>query len=428
MNFVRKHNTLIILFSLGLLLRLLLIFVDYAYDVNNHIVWGQDALKRGFINYYNRESSEKFCCEYPNYPPLAIYFFYLIHALQPYIINLISWLAGSFVYIRTQTGFIASIIKLPAVFADLGIAYVCYLFAKKLVPQSNKLQLTAILFILFNPAFFYNSALWGQIDAIPIFFILCALYLLFYNNSTVVSIIFFTASILSKPNAILYIPYYLLYFIYKYKLKNIFKIIIVGSIFAWICFLPFYKSGNLFLYPFTSYMNIFDRHGYFINSGAFNIWAIKNFYQLIPDKLAFFLNISYSTWGYVMVGIFVLLMVFFFLKSKDKKYALIYAIFIGSYATFLFLTKIHERYMLYSLPFLLLVSLKNQHLLKWFVVISLLHLLNLNAIWHVRGIDILKVKENIIIPSILAICNIALFFHLLFVYLRESKNLNVDKR
>src|SRR3989344_5078099 len=81
MGFLKKYS-LCWVFLLGLILRLSLLFVDYSWDVNNHITWAKDLWSRGFIGFYDTRSSEVFATPFPNYPPLSFLMFYLIYPLQ----------------------------------------------------------------------------------------------------------------------------------------------------------------------------------------------------------------------------------------------------------------------------------------------------------------------------------------------------------
>ncbi len=51
MKFFEK-NSFLILIVFAIILRLILLFSDYAFDVNNHIVWAKDLYSRGFNNFF----------------------------------------------------------------------------------------------------------------------------------------------------------------------------------------------------------------------------------------------------------------------------------------------------------------------------------------------------------------------------------------
>src|SRR3989339_2052319 len=201
MNFIKK-NFLFSLFLFGLIIRLSIIFYDYSWDVNNHMVWARDLLARGPQNFYETQSSNVFAWLTPNYPPLAIFIFVVMKLLNPLIHNIYWWLnlhisfiPSNLIFFLEKTVFLAALMKIPAILADLGIAMFVFLFAKKINPKNKKSQFIVTSLILFNPVFIYNSALWGQIDSIPIFFVLSSVYFLLYTEKSIVSTILFTLAL-----------------------------------------------------------------------------------------------------------------------------------------------------------------------------------------------------------------------------------------
>src|SRR3990172_7298581 len=234
-SFIKKHS-LLSFFVLGLLLRFSLLFIDYSWDINNHIVWAKDLWQRGFSGFYETQSSEVFATIYPNYPPLSLFIFYFVYPLQT-IVEKIAWqinitfplFPSKLIFFIQSRAFLAATFKLPAVFADLGIAWLCYLFAKKLFPLKSRVKNLTSIFILFNPAFFTNSTMWGQIDSIPIFFVLISIYLLIFTRKSLFSGFFFVLAILVKPTALVFLPLYLIFFIRKYSLIYFLKTFLIAN-------------------------------------------------------------------------------------------------------------------------------------------------------------------------------------------------------
>src|SRR3990167_5226026 len=199
---VFKKHPLLILFSLGLILRLCLIFLDFSFDVNSFITWGRDAFVLGFRGFYERPSSAVFANVYPNYPPLAVYLFYLSLVL----------------------------------------------FVRKLFPKKKSYSMLAASLVLFNPAFFYNSAYWGQTEAISIFFLLLSFYFLLFSKKAVVVTILFTLALLSKQSAIVFVPVFLLLYFLKFKM-NVVKGVLISLIIFCISFWDiFLQAFSLFLF------------------------------------------------------------------------------------------------------------------------------------------------------------------------------------
>ena len=260
MNFIKK-NFLFSLFLFGLIIRLSIIFYDYSWDVNNHMVWARDLLARGPQNFYETQSSNVFAWLTPNYPPLAIFIFVVMKLLNPLIHNIYWWLnlhisfiPSNLIFFLEKTVFLAALMKIPTILTDLGIAFLIFLFAKKIIPKDKKNQIIAVSLILFNPAFIFNSALWGQIDSIPIFFVLLSIYFLLYTKRSVISATMFTLALLVKPTALIFLPVYTILFVKKFRIKKSILALFIANIIFYLFFLPFLKDKNI-LYSYETYFN-----------------------------------------------------------------------------------------------------------------------------------------------------------------------------
>ena len=453
-----KKQPLYLILFLGLFLRLSLLFLDYSWDVHNHIVWAKDLWQSGFAGFYEKQSSEVYATIYPNYPPLAIFIFYLFYPLQS-IIEKIAWqinialplFPSKLIFFIQSRTFLAAVMKLPAVFADLGIAWLCFLIVLRLRSGQAKNKMVAILavsFVLFNPAFFYNSSLWGQIDIIPIFFVLFSFYLLLFNKRYLLSGLVFTLALLVKPTAFVYFPLYIIFFIYKYSLINFFKTFLISNFIFLISFLPFLKNLNNFLLPYSIYSEkiLAAQSLPYVTNGAFNFWVLIKGFTGIKDTAPFIFGIPYQIWGYLITGFFIILIIYRLLMSflwkprrtwrkqesrklldsnfrgNDSHQNIFYAVFLIAFAAFLFLTKMHERYSLLPLPFLLLLTLKKPGFLKWYFLLSIMSFLNHYHSWSVPKLAfITSILYSPTIVYALALINLILFLYLLSSYLRYEK-------
>src|SRR3989344_652357 len=433
MSFFKKRF-LVLLFISGLILRLSLLFYDYSWDLNNHIAWAKDLHNRGFGGFYETQSSEVYASLFPNFPPLSSFIFYILYSIHS-LLEKVAWeinlavplFPSKLVFFIQSRTFLAALMKLPAVFADLGIAWIIYLFSKKLSKNQVTNKLITSL-VLFNPAFFFLSSLWGQIDSLPIFFALISIYLLLFTEKYIAGDLLFVLGILVKPTALVYLPIYLISFLQKYKLIKFIKAVLLGSLIFYLSFIPFLSNlKNPFL-PFTIFTEkiMAAQSLPFVTNGAFNFWVLIKGFTGIKDTAPFLLGISYRLWGYFITGFFILLTLKSFLKTKNQFF---YSVFLIAFAVFLFLTKMHERYSLLPLPFILLASLKNspkgrsissrKNLLKWFVVLSLISFLNLYHSWPVPKLGF--ITDLLYYPAItsgLSLFNVVIFFYLIF---RQNK-------
>lgn len=419
MSFIKKH-LLFFLFLLGLIVRLSIIFYDYSWDVNNHMVWAKDFLMRGPQNFYETQSSNVFATLTPNYPPLAIFIFAVMNLLNPLIhstywwLNLnISFIPSNMIFFLEKLVFLAALMKVPAILADLGIAYLVLFFAKKIIPKNKKSQIIAASFILFNPAFIYNSALWGQIDSIPIFFVMLSVYFLLYTKRNTISTILFTLALLIKPTALIFLPVYIIIFIKKFGIKKSIINLFIANIIFCLFFLPFTLS------PYETYLNkiLAAQSLPFVTNGAYNFWVLITGFKGIKDVTPFLLGIPYRYFSYLIVGLINVFVILHLIKSKRIAEDFFITLFIGAFAAFLFLTKMHERYSMLPLVFLLLFSLKNTKFNSWFILLSIISFINHYRNWAVPRIEpVMNIIEGMPFAYIISAINVLIFFYLFWFF------------
>ena len=90
-----------------------------------------------------------------------------------------------------------------------------------------------------------------------------------------------------------------------------------------------------------------------------------------------------------MVGLVNIFVILLLIRSKKITEDFFMALFINALAAFLFLTKMHERYLAPALPFLALSAASHRRLWPIFAAISLSHLANLYHEWWFPRIPIL---------------------------------------
>ena len=151
MTTVRRHGALLALLALGLALRVVLAWglfpnAGYASDLGQFREWATALAANGPGRFYETVSSG-------NYPPGYLY---------------VLWLLGTL----DATG----LLKLPAILADLGIAVLLYALGTRW--RDARTGLVAAGLFLFLPVSWYDSALWGQVDAVGTMVVLAALLLL----------------------------------------------------------------------------------------------------------------------------------------------------------------------------------------------------------------------------------------------------------
>ncbi len=277
------------------------------------------------------------------------------------------WLIGK---ISAPPGYV--LLKMPAILADLGLAWIAGTLAERIAPLSIRERLPVrplvAAAVLFNPAFIMLSAVWGQVDAVPALFALWSLLLLFTGppllRRELVAFLLFALAIAVKPQAAFVLPV-MLYALYRRHLrrrsgsertKGILSIALSAGLSLGLWFLtavPFglgpmelvrFDRRSASLYPVTS-------------ENAFNLWGAVGFGR--PDASGDYVAVA----GIPALYFGMLALAFSIVvvmsrahraieRGADEGRILTLAAGIVSLLAFVLLTRMHERYMFYSLAFL----------------------------------------------------------------------------
>lgn len=427
-----KRCLFFFLFLFGLIIRIWCAIIDYSGDVNNHFHWGKNAVEFGFYGFYERNFPKLYGTALANYPPLAnilfALFYFLYSLIGPFIwkLNLITpFFPSKLVFFWQEQKIMLSVFtKIPAILADIGIAYFIYLFAKKLTKsKKSPMPFISLLLVLFNPAFFYNSSYWGQIEALPIFFVLVSFYLLLYSKHYIWSAIMMTLAFLTKQTAAVFAPLYILLFLYQNKLVKSIKAFLISLVVFVLIFLPFNKNSNIFIYPFITYWNkIMTAFGSeYLTAHAFNFWGLTYGLGHIPDKTVLFFGVSVRWWSLAFVYLITLIALYVLYKRRFKMRDILSVGYLIPLATFLFSTRMHERHLAMTLPFMLLAGINDKFVFKSFIFISFFHFLNMYSGWWSPHIEIvIKIFSGVLITNFLILTVIFLFFSLYVKYLKRS--------
>ncbi len=149
---VTRIPAIVVLLALGLILRLIIAYVllpgsGFPNDLGAFQAWANDIARNGPIGFYDRAS-------FIDYPPV-----YLL------LLGAVSLLTG---------GNIGEGVKLVPMFADLGLAAVVWLMALEMGVTRRRAFIAAVI-VLVNPITWFNSAIWGQADAVGSIFLLLGL-------------------------------------------------------------------------------------------------------------------------------------------------------------------------------------------------------------------------------------------------------------
>jgi dolichyl-phosphate-mannose-protein mannosyltransferase len=359
------------IFTLALMLRLLLVPNTGFYgDLGLFKEWTSRLAQVGPRHFYVHGQLQ-------DYPPGYLY---------------LLWFTGK---ISATPGYLA--LKLPAILADLGLAWIAGTFAARIAPAQlarrwpvRKLVAASILF---NPAIIVLSAVWGQVDSVPAMFVLWSLLLLFTGERSlsrdVTAFLLFAVAFAIKPQAAFVLPVmlYVLYRRYIYRrprpewFGGALRIAAVGapSLILWansglafgldpLALLRFYRHSTT-IYPVTS-------------ANAFNIWGAAGFWRddSTGDNV---LRVAGVPSLYVGTSLFLAaltLTLWWVHRALDRGADEARVLMVGAAAVsllaFLTLTRMHERYMFLSLICLapLIVA---RALRPWYAALCGLFVINL---------------------------------------------------
>ena len=350
-NLIIGNRQLVILLALGLIIRLTLALLPgMKIDVDAWYAWAERLNEVGFSQFYSDQI-------WTNYTPGYLYVLWILGFLK------------DFFQINTSVFYL--ILKLPSIISEiiLGI-FIYFIISKRSIVWAK----IAAASILLNPALIFNTAVWGQIDGLFSLILILSVYYLNYKRYFLSSFLF-SIGFLIKPQAILLLPVFALYFFNNLKIKNLAKFIIVTPVVILLLSLPFFVQQ-----PLLGIVNLFLKMAgdYSATSlFAYNFWGAVGFW--IPDQ-TIWNGLSYKVWGYILYFLYWIIVGYFYFKKRLSLYALatLFAL------SFFFLpTRVHERYLYSALIFLILyaATIKSRVLLILSAILSFIHLLNLYYVY-----------------------------------------------
>lgn len=273
-------------------------------------------------------------------------------------------------------------------------------------------NIAAALYI-FNPGLTFNSAIWGQYDSVAILFLVLSIYYCLIKKNSIICSIFFSLAWIIKPQALELAPF--LFFFFLRNLKPIqwlysFLAFIITTV---IVFLPFFPNNPFYgIYSVnTGSVNLFSC----TTCNAFNFWGIFGNWKSDADL---FLNIPILYLSFILLAIFLLVILVF---KKARGDILYFTISISMLSFFMLLTRMHERYIAYFFPFLLLsaILLKSRIIMGFYIFFSLIFLINLYIpyAYYNNGAKITNLPVNTLFSNFSNFAFISFFgFILLFIY------------
>lgn len=408
------NKKLVICLVLGLILRLsLLPFFNFG-DVNNSVIWGIWAKQFGLSGYYNFLNFFNYAR--PNQPPLTILLYDGLRYAYDFIFSIfwqlnvsIPAFPSQFITVFDKFGYIW-VLKLPSIFADLGLSLIIYKLARFL---KSKNPLTLMNLYLFNPISWYNSVVWGQTDSMVVLLGLGSILLVFFDFP-ILGVILFAITILFKATLLTFLPIIIVIFLVKkVPLKKCLLSTISFIITIWVISKPF-AVGPALPWILNLYVNVISKGELpLLTANAFNFWNLLFGQSMVKDTIQF-VGISASVLGGLLFVTFSIKPILDIYR-KNKLENVLFSIVLITMAAFLFLTRMHERY-LYPIfvPLIILASV-NRRLIKFYIILSVLMLLNMyNGWWIPKAAILMNFVGNGVTQRLISVSFLIIFFLLNF--------------
>lgn len=181
------------------------------------------------------------------------------------------------------------LLKMPSILADLGIAWIASVFAVRLERdegRAGQIRAIAAAAVLFNPAFFFCSAVWGETDTLAAFFLLASFLLLLTGRWSLPrdagAMVLYGLAVALKPQSLFAFPAVSFALYWRYLrgrvrpddlVSGFLRIGILGivSIGAWL------STGLPFGQDPSETLGRYNRHGSLnplTSLNAFNLWGV----------------------------------------------------------------------------------------------------------------------------------------------------------
>ena len=366
MKFIQREIKLISTLSVILLAYILSWVIELGpghwYDIFCWREWSVYMFHNSFSSIYNTTI---------NYPPLFMY-----------VLNFLGDILGSEDAIRKNI-----LILKPIIF----FFEVCTVVVSVYMLRKFKLNPLWSLLILLNPAFLYNSLVWGQVDGIFTAFAFGSLLCLLLKKLTP-ALIFLVLAINMKLQSVVFVP--LFFFISIPVIKNTDRKFIITGLTAaillqFLIIIPFLSNLDKLWSTVPGSVDYIP----LVSLNAFNLWHLV--LEGDPFKTAdniYFLIFTYKQWGLLLfflnaviiltpvltVSLSKLWMKGFIFNKKDFELVFISAALIST-AFFFFNTQMHERYIHPAILFSGLFGLLSKRFL-FYILISVGYFLNMEEV------------------------------------------------
>jgi len=266
---------------------------------------------------------------------------------------------------------IAYAVKLvPAIF-DAAMGFLIFVFIRSRL--NFKMAAMAVALYVFNPAVIYNSAVWGQFDAIYTFFLVLSLMLALASKPEL-SAVTYAVGVLTKPQAIAMLPLIAYLILRKGGWRRLATSLVAGAATVFVAILPFDWS-NPVTFLAENYFFGYNEYAY-TSVNAFNTWGLGGLW--IPDTMVTFVL------GWVLFGALATFALYLLHKrfGASGELLVFFSAFVLFFGFFMLPTRIHERYLFPAISMLTLMFLFLKKIRPLYVVLTSTLLVNISYVLY----------------------------------------------
>lgn len=321
------------LLFVSLAIRLPFATEDFGFsDVKTYRRWAQTIATRGLATIYDGTDV--------GYPPLLLYVFgsasLLATRLPPAL--------------QRDDRALTALIKLPSMLADVATAW---LIARALRRHPPALQILACAAYALHPALWYVSAYWGQTDSVYTFFLVVSVVAL-ARGAVIPAWVAYGLALATKPQSIVLAPLLVVGTLRRYGARRVAAGLVACTVVGAVMAMPWLVAGQPSA-PFRPYTVQMGPPR--ADVSAYNLWylvLLGRVHRVSSAVQPFGLPISYKQIGNGLFVALVLLIVGLAWRQRGRAVGVPAALL--NLGMFVLLTQGHERYMLSTLPFVLLAA------------------------------------------------------------------------
>lgn len=316
----------------------------YAGDLDHFARWVRTIDEQGVLRFY--DDSLRYGVWDRVYPPLSTLSFEAVRLMY-----------GSAPASRMalHDPHYLALLKLLPVLSELALIVAVYAW----LIERPTLRLVIPSLLALSPGLVATTAWWGQYDAPFVLFVVLSLMALNREKVTLAWVLFAVGVLIKQP-AVVIGPLLLVLTYRRYGWQAALKGLVASGGLCALAVAPFFfTSGFDALSPYTKSSGAFP----FFSNNAYNFWyALASIlkgshvvFREFPDAVSVLGSFTAKDAGFLLFGVFTLLMMVVAWRQYDQKREFVWAAALYM-AFFMLPTQVHERY-LYPAAVLLLVAL-----------------------------------------------------------------------